>query len=281
MTSIDFLCVTTHNNEFHQYQHSQYLADPENYNPLAHSIRPLTDIQLATKDYSHRPIDADIPTPIPCRIHSIPDLPRRHAHDFVQRYINNAWRIELALSNSDIAPEIKVQSHYDIFHHNEKYYILCDSGVIRRVPDSVRYVNEPSDDPVPERWQRAAILSLQYGDVPITTDEFRTSPAVMAVNENNPRLAATRVPYIYDDWLTDNFLYPYEPRNTDSKIRQYLYQKFSPYSMTASEIKLLCVQRDLKTIDLVTLTYHDFIDTWTIPDLPVTLAKLDYPIVRI
>ena len=283
MTSIDFLCTIQHNDQQYTYQHS--LASDPDYTPLSTPISSLTDVQLATKDYTHRPIASDPNANVrPCRIVTLPDMPHLHADQFIQSFNDSSiWQYDRALSRATINPLIKVLYHYDVFHYGSRYFILCDQGIIRWTKDAT--------DLTPERMR---ILAFQYGDVPYLPDGRDTYPESISLDSGGWRESATDIfkaetdfeptieSELYSRWLNRNFLYPTEPKNTDSKIRPMLYKQFSPYSIVSeSHIQLLCVREDNKTIDMVTLEYISFNDTWHIPDLPVTLANLKYPIVRI
>lgn len=281
MTSIDFLCTVQNDMTQYVYRHSENTdldrADPSN---------TLTVLQMHTKDYTYRPVAATIPNPRPCRLLTIPDLPRIYADTFIQQYntTDSAWHIDLSLSRATINALIKVLYHYDVWHHDGYYYVLCDQGVIRRVPDTWLYLANPQSDFAPDMpaddWRVFTASILRYGDVPITDESSVGSPAVIQKGADvfyQSRKTSTE----YDVWMRNNFLYPQIPKQTDSKLREYQYKMFSPYSISTNEIKLLCVRENMRTIDLVTLTYHSFIDTWTIPNKPEKIAILDFPIIRI
>ena len=278
----DFLCLVKHNDSYYTYRHS--LRNTPNYDILNSPAPAPTDVQLATKDYTHRPIASDPNSNVrPCRITTLPDMPHLHANQFIQSFNDSSiWQYDRALSRSTISPLIKVLYHYDVFHYGSHYHVLCDQGIIRITNDTTL---------LPDT--REGILSFQYGDVPYLPDGRDVYPNLLSPDSTNYRESSedifrsetdfepTAESELYSRWLKRNFLYPTEPKNTDSKIRSMQYMMFSPYSISDSTIQLLCVRDNKTTIDMVTLQYLRFNDTWHIPDDPVTLANLKYPIVRI
>lgn len=272
--AVDFFAMCKQDDQYLLYRHSTGRYSPTSFNPATNRNFQNGTFWVFRPVYAQRPI-------IPVRLKHIPDMPITQADTFIETYDGSAsvWTIRHALARTTYSPDIGCSKYYDVFTIGDYHYILGDFGIIRKISTTAPYdafvTNPPSD-----RYIRIRENYLRFGDIYNSKHtDFTYDPYTIPTDLDYFPIGDS-LSYRYVKFLDRNFLYPKNPRSK-SKLSRYHYRKFSPYSSTDQQLQLLAVRENMRTIDLVTLTYHDFNDTFIVDTEPTKITTLEHPVILI